>query len=117
MEGYGHKIDKYALIVTAANEIQAHLEEYENDVTSRQSFHLVHIEKAATFIKFIEDVCILPGSELFDGKMLSGLWRHVVDNVYDENINATIKNLPITKVVHRYQSEINGKFNNLTAPF
>jgi hypothetical protein len=116
-KSYGHKVDKYALIHSAASEILQHMEELNHCSDSNSYFHVLQIEKAAIFIQFVEDVCIIAGSEEFTGSMISGMWRKANDEIFDADLNMSIKNLAITNVVERYQKRINGKFLTTTAPF
>jgi hypothetical protein len=114
---FTHKVQKYAMIHFAAGEILAHMDELQTCSDSNSYFHVLQIEKAALFIQFVEDVCIIPGSQYFTDAMIYGLWRKANDEVFDKDINMTVKNLPISNVVERYQNKINGKFLNVTAPF
>jgi hypothetical protein len=116
-KSYGHKVDKYALIHSAASEILQHMEELNHCSDSNSYFHVLQMEKAAIFIQFVEDVCIIAGSEEFTGSMISGMWRKANDEIFDADLNMSIKNLAITNVVERYQKRINGKFLTTTAPF
>jgi hypothetical protein len=117
MKTFGHKVDKYALIHSAASEILQHMEELNHCSDSNSYFHVLQMEKAAMFIQFVEDVCIIAGSEEFTGSMISGMWRKANDEIFDADLNMSIKNLAITNVVERYQKRINGKFLTTTAPF
>jgi hypothetical protein len=117
MKTFGHKVDKYALIHSAASEILQHMEELNHCSDSNSYFHVLQMEKAAMFIQFVEDVCIIAGSEEFTGSMISGMWRKANDEIFDTDLNMSIKNLAITNVVERYQKRINGKFLTKTAPF
>ncbi len=117
MKTFGHKVDKYALIHSAASEILQHMEELNHCSDSNSYFHVLQMEKAAIFIQFVEDVCIIAGSEEFTGSMISGMWRKANDEIFDADLNMSIKNLAITNVVERYQKRINGKFLTTTAPF
>jgi hypothetical protein len=116
-KSYGHKVDKYALIHSAASEIQAHLGTFYVRPKDEWDFHMLQIEKSAMFIQFVEDVCIIAGSEEFTGSMISGMWRKANDQIFDTDLNMSIKNLAVTNVVERYQKRINGKFLTTTAPF
>ena len=116
-KSYGHKVDKYALIYSAALEIIQHMDELNYCSDSNSPLHVMHIYKAATFIQFVEDVCIIPGSEEFTGSMISGMWRKANDEIFDEDLNMSVKNLAVTNVIKRYQIQINGKFLTTTAPF
>ena len=117
MKTFGHKVDKYALIHSAASEILQHMEELNHCSDSNSYFHVLQMEKAAIFIQFVEDVCIIPGSEEFTGSMISGMWRKANEEIFDADLNMSIKNLAITNVIERYQKRINGKFLTTTAPF
>jgi len=117
MKTFGHKVDKYALIHSAASEILQHMEELNHCSDSNSYFHVLQMEKAAIFIQFVEDVCIIAGSEEFTGSMISGMWRKANDQIFDADLNMSIKNLAVTNVVERYQKRINGKFLTTTAPF
>ena len=117
MKTFGHKVDKYALIHSAASEILQHMEELNHCSDSNSYFHVLQMEKAAIFIQFVEDVCIIAGSEEFTGSMISGMWRKANDEIFDADLNMSIKNLAITNVIERYQKRINGKFLTTTAPF
>ena len=116
-KSYGHKVDKYALIQSAASEILHHMWELNRWSDPNSYFHVLQMEKAAIFIQFVEDVCIISGSEEFTGSMISGMWRKANDEIFDTDLNMSIKNLAITNVVERYQKRINGKFLTKTAPF
>ena len=116
-KSYGHKVDKYALIHSAASEILQHMEELNHCSDTNSYFHVLQMEKAAIFIQFVEDVCIIAGSEEFTGSMISGMWRKANEEIFDADVNMSIKNLAITNVVERYQKRINGKFLTTTAPF
>jgi hypothetical protein len=116
-KSYGHKVDKYALIYSAASEILKHMEELMRWSDSNSYFHVLQMEKAAMFIQFVEDVCIIAGSEEFTGSMISGMWRKANEEIFDADLNMSIKNLAITNVIERYQKRINGKFLTKTAPF
>jgi hypothetical protein len=116
-KSYGHKVDKYALIHSAASEILQHMKELNHCSDSNSYFHVLQMEKAAIFIQFVEDVCIIAGSEDFSGSMISGMWRKANEEIFDTDLNMSIKNLAITNVVERYQKRINGKFAKTTAPF
>lgn len=117
MEKFSHRVEKYALIVTAAQEIITHLRHYDG-VESWKSFHLAHIERAATFINFIEDLCIIAGSEVLTESHINSLWNiaNHPEAIY-RCTEPTAFNLAVSNVVERYQREIKGKFNQLTAPF
>jgi len=116
-KSYGHKVDKYALIHSAASEILQHMEELNHCSDSNSYFHVLQMEKAAILIQFVEDVCIIAGSEEFTGSMISAMWRKANEEIFDADLNMSIKNLAITNVVERYQKRINGKFLTTTAPF
>ena len=136
-KSYGHKVEKYALIYCAADEINDHAQRATECVPRFVAFHLLHIEKAATFIKFVETICVIPGGESLLRDDIHELWEAVNkgyhvweqaqkihiqkpdDVVY--RINGGVEwDRPakqIIEVVDKYKRDISGKFESVTAPF
>jgi hypothetical protein len=132
-KSYGHKVDKYALIYTAADEISTYLRDINDRPTKYMDFYMKQIDKAATFIRFVESVCIINGSEVLTRDHIESLWNaaihgtlvrsfgyHIlIDEVsigdlfkYESEPNS------IVLVVLKFQKECAEKqFATLTAPF
>jgi hypothetical protein len=117
-KSYGHKVDKYALIHSAASEIQAHLETFYVRPKDEWDFHMLQIEKSAMFIQFVEDVYITPDSEKITHGDIKRLWDFAQNpaNVY-ECPEFSFLWVSVERLVHKYQKRINGKFLTTTAPF
>jgi hypothetical protein len=117
-KSYGHKVDKYALIHSAASEILKHMEELNHCSDSNNYFHVLQIEKSAMFIQFVEDVYITPDSETITHEDIKRLWDFAQNpaNVY-ECPEVSFLWVRVERLVHKYQKRINGKFLTTTAPF
>ena len=136
-ESFGHKIDKYALIYCAADEINDHAQRATECVPRFVAFHLMHIKKAATFIKFVETICVIPGGESLLRDDIHALWE-AVNKAYDiitdsqwifitkhdkeiHTVNTCDESgrpaKQIIEVVDKYKRDISGKFESVTAPF
>jgi hypothetical protein len=118
MKTFGHKVDKYALIHSAASEILHHMEELDYCAESNRHFHILQIEKSAMFIQFVEDVYITPDSETITHEDIKRLWDFAQNpaNVY-ECPEVSFLWVRVETLMHKYQKRINGKFLNTTAPF
>ena len=117
-KSFGHKVDKYAMIHSAASEILHHMEELDYCAESNRHFHVLQMEKAAIFIQFVEDVYITPGSETITQEDIKRLWDFAQNpaNVY-ECPEVSFLWVRVETLVHKYQKRINGKFLTTTAPF
>jgi hypothetical protein len=113
-----HKVQKYALIHSAAGEILAHMQELQTCSDANSYFHVLQIEKAAIFIQFVEDIYIITGTEKFSDEQVKDLWDYIQDPHF--TFESTEK-MPIwdriSAKMQEYQKKINGKFLNVTAPF
>jgi hypothetical protein len=136
-QSFGHKVDKYALIYTAADEIIRHMNDVEDRPSKYQAFHLLHIEKAATFIKFVESVCVIPGGESLLRDDIYALWEAVnkgyhvwerAQKIHIEKPEDVVYRISggvewdrpakqIIEVVEKYKRDISGKYESITAPF
>jgi len=118
MKTFGHKVDKYALIHSSASEILQHMKELNHCSDSNSYFHVLQMEKAAIFIQFVEDIYIIPGSEIFTSESIKSLWNILQD---PKSSYGTPTNMPpyanVYEKVNEYQKRINGKFLTTTAPF
>jgi hypothetical protein len=115
-----HKVQKYALIHSAAGEILAHMQELQTCSDSNSYFHVLHIEKATMFIQFVEDIYILPETADLQDFQIKSMWEVIQDPDYHYHYgpesNAKVWK-PIISKMQEYQKKINGKFLNVTAPF
>lgn len=136
-QSFGHKVDKYALIYTAADEIIRHMNNVADYPSKHQAFHLLHIEKAATFVKFVESICVIPGGESLLRDDIYALWEAVNKgcNVWQQDQKILIEKpdallyritggeewgrpaKQIIEVVDKYKRDISGKYESITAPF
>lgn len=116
---FTHKVQKYALIHCAAGEILAHMDELQTCSDSNSYFHVLQIEKAALFIQFVEDIYIIPGSEIYNDYTIKSMWEHVLDpkSVYVYMDLSSIHMQSLKAKLDTYRQTINGKFLNVTAPF
>jgi hypothetical protein len=113
-----HKVQKYALIHSAAGEILAHMDELQTCSDSNSYFHVLQIEKAALFIQFVEDIYIIPGSEVYNDYTIKSMWMHVLDpkSVYVFMDLSSIHMQSLKAKLDIYQQKINGKFMTIS-PF
>jgi hypothetical protein len=115
-----HKVQKYALIHSAASEILAHMQELQTCSDSNSYFHVLQIEKAAMFIQFVEDIYIIEGTESITDEQIKDMWEIIQSPDYQYHYGPE-ENAPIWRPIiikmQEYQSKINGKFLNVTAPF
>jgi len=74
---FTHKVQKYALIHCAAGEILAHLDAISHCSEKDIEFHALHIEKAALFIQFVEDIYIIPGTETIQDSAIKDMWNNI----------------------------------------
>jgi hypothetical protein len=112
-----HKVQKYALIHSAAGEILAHMQELQKCSDSNSYFHVLQIEHAAMFIQFVEDVYITPDSETITHDDIKRLWDFSQNpaSVY-ESPEVSFLWVRVEILVHKYQKRINGKFLSIS-PF
>jgi hypothetical protein len=117
-KSYGHKVDEYGLIHSAASEILHHMEELKRWSDPNSYFHVLQMEKAAIFIQFVEDIYIIPDSETITHGDINLLWDFAQNpaNVY-ECPEVSFLWVRVERLVHKYQKKINGKFLTTTAPF
>jgi hypothetical protein len=115
---FTHKVQKYALIHCAAGEILAHLDALSDCSEKEIEFHALHIEKAAMFIQFVEDIYIIPGTEPIQDSEIKDLWCYV--QLPPKFTYSTAEKTPmwntITAKLKEYQKKINGKFLSIS-PF
>jgi hypothetical protein len=132
-KSYGHKVDKYALIYAAADEISMYLRDINDRPTKYMNFYMAQIDKAATFIRFVESVCIINGSEVLTRRHIEKLWDAAINGtsvrrsgyhiLIDEVSIGDLFNYEsepnqIVNVVNKFQNEcFEKKFISLTAPF
>jgi hypothetical protein len=113
-----HQVQKYALIHSAAGEILAHMDAISHCSEKDIEFHALHIEKAAMFIQFVEDIYIIPGTESIEGSAIKEFWEFAQ---MPAKFNwSTAEKAPmwntITSKMKEYQKKINGKFLSIS-PF
>ena len=113
-----HQAQKYALIHSAAGEILAHMDAISHCSEKDIEFHALHIEKAAMFIQFVEDIYIIPGTESIEGSVIEEIWEFAQ---LPAKFNwSTAEKAPmwntITSKMKEYQKKINGKFLSIS-PF
>jgi hypothetical protein len=113
-----HKVQKYARIHCAAGEILAHMDAISHCSENDIEFHALHIEKAAMFIQFVEDIYIIPGTESIEGSAIEEFWEFAQ---LPAKFNwSTAEKAPmwntITSKMKEYQKKINGKFLSIS-PF
>jgi hypothetical protein len=114
---FTHKVQKYALIHCAAGEILAHMDELQTCSDSNSYFHVLHIEKAALFIQFVEDIYIIPGIETIKDSEIRDMWELIQNPKSQYGPESAPIWQPIISKMREYQNKINGKFLNVTAPF
>ncbi len=118
MSQFTHKFQKYALIHSAAGEILAHLDALSRCLENEIEFHALHIEKAAMFIQFVEDIYIIPGTETIEDAAIKDMWDFV--QMPTKYSWSTAEKTPmwntITAKMKEYQKKINGKFLTIS-PF
>jgi len=115
---FTHKFQKYALIHCAAGEILAHMDAISHCSENEIEFHALHIEKAAMFIQFVEDIYIIPGTETIEDAEIKDMWDFV--QLPTKYRWSTAERTPmwntITAKLKEYQKKINGKFLTIS-PF
>jgi len=115
---FTHKVQKYALIHCAAGEILAHLDALTDCSEKDIEFHVLHVEKAAMFIQFVEDIYIIPGTETIEDAAIKDMWDFV--QIPTKFTWSTAQRTPmwntITAKLKEYQNKINGKFLTIS-PF
>jgi hypothetical protein len=120
MSQFTHKVQKYALIHCAAEEIKAHLDELKVCSNKDVELHILQIEKAAMFIQFVEDIYIISMSEEIQDWQIKDMWHIIQDPectyYYGPEDNAILWK-PVIAKMKEYQKKINGKFFNVTSPF
>jgi hypothetical protein len=113
-----HQVQKYALIHSTAGEILAHMDAIshcrENDI----EFHALHIEKAAMFIQFVEDIYIIPDTETITHMAIKDMWEFIQLPIKFEWSTAERTKMwaTITVKMKEHQKKINGKFISIS-PF
>jgi len=115
---FTHQVQKYALIHCAAGEILAHLDALTDCSEKEIEFHALHIEKAAMFIQFVEDIYIIPATETIQDSAIKEMWEFAQ---LPTKFNwSTAEKTPmwatITAKLKEYQKKINGKFLTIS-PF
>jgi hypothetical protein len=113
-----HQVQKYALIHSAAGEILAHMDAISHCSEKDIEFHALHIEKAAMFIQFVEDIYIIPGTDSIEDTAIKEIWEFAQ---LPAKFNwSTAEKTPmwntITSKMKEYQKKINGKFLSIS-PF
>ena len=113
-----HQVQKYALIHSAAGEILAHMDAISHCSEKDIEFHALHIEKAAMFIQFVEDIYIIPATETIQDSAIKDMWEFAQ---LPTKFNwSTAEKAPmwntITSKMKEYQKKINGKFLSIS-PF
>lgn len=133
-KSYGHKVDKYALIYTASDEISTYLRDINDRPAKYMDFYMKQIDKAATFIRFVESVCIISGAEILCRLNIELLWDTVirgyacytVENCIHVDCEVPFKvsfgwdstAKHILEVIQKFKKECSEKqFATLTAPF
>lgn len=118
MSQFTHKVQKYALIHSAASEIIYHMEELYDCAEKYKEFHALQIEKAALFIQFVEDIYILPYSHDITDEHVKRMWQFV-QQTHEKYVCMELSEtwVGLWKTIDKYQEKINGKFLNVTAPF
>jgi hypothetical protein len=112
-----HKVQKYALIHSAAGEILAHMDAISHCTEHDLEFHTLHIEKAAMFIQFVEDIYIIPGTDTMQDSVIKHLWDYIQWPHLDYSaIEKTPMWVTITAKLKEHQKKINGKFISIS-PF
>lgn len=78
---------------------------------------MLHIEKAAMFIQFVEDIYIIPGTETIVDAQFKDIWDAIQwpNYMYVAASDAAMWKPIITKL-KEYQKKINGKFLTIS-PF
>jgi hypothetical protein len=113
-----HKVQKYALIHSAAGEILAHLDALTDCSEKEIELHVLHIEKAAMFIQFVEDIYIIPGTETIEDAAIKDMWDFI--QLPTKFSWSTAEKTPmwvtITAKLKEHQKKINGKFLSIS-PF
>ena len=115
---FTHKVQKYALIHCAAGEILAHMDALSHCSEKEVEFHALHIEKAAMFIQFVEDIYIIPGTDSIQDTQIKEMWDFIqLPTKYNwSNAEKTPMWSTITAKLKEYQNKINGKFLTIS-PF
>ena len=132
-KSYGHKVDKYALIYCAADEISTHLRDIQDRPAKYMEYYMAQIDKAATFIRFVESVCIINGTEVLTREHIEKLWDAAINGksvrrlgyhiLIDEVSIGDLFNYEsepnqIVAVVNKFQKQCaEKKFASITAPF
>lgn len=119
MSQFTHKIQKYALIHSAAGEILAHMDALKDWCTEHDlEFHTLHIEKAAMFIQFVEDIYIIPGTDSIEDTAIKEMWEFAqLPTKFNWSIaEKTPMWATITAKLKEHQKKINGKFLSIS-PF
>jgi hypothetical protein len=112
-----HQVQKYALIHSAAGEILAHMEAISHCSLSETDLHVLHIEKAAMFIQFVEDIYIEPGTDTMQDSAIKHLWDYIQwPHLEYSAIEKTPMWNNIRVKLKIYQKKINGKFLTIS-PF
>jgi hypothetical protein len=119
MSQFTHNVHKYVLIHCAAEEIKVHVDELKVCSNKDVEFHMLHIEKAAMFIQFVEDLCIIQNIPPYDDYTIKSIWEHVNDpkSVYEFMDLSSYEMQAMKHKIDSYQQKINGKFLNVTSPF
>jgi hypothetical protein len=113
-----HKVQKYALIHSAAGEILAHMDAISHCTEKDIEFHVLHIEKAAMFIQFVEDIYIIPCTDSIEDTAIKDMWDFI--QLPTKFSWSTAEKTPmwvtITAKLKEHQKKINGKFLSIS-PF
>ena len=79
---------------------------------------MLHIEKAALYIEFLEDIYIIQGTESIEDDEIKFMWELVQKPSHQFHpVSEVSMWKPIASKMQEYQKKINGKFLNVTAPF
>jgi hypothetical protein len=114
---FTHKVQKYALIHSAAGEILAHMEAISHCSEKDIEFHALHIEKSAMFIQFVEDIYIEPGTDTMQDSVIKHLWDYIQWPQFEYSaIEKTPMWNNIRVKLKIYQKKMNGKFLSIS-PF
>jgi hypothetical protein len=113
-----HKLQKYALIHRAAGEILAHMDAISHCSEKDIEFHALHIEKAAMFIQFVEDIYIIPGTDSIEDTAIKEMWEfaQLPTKFNWSTAEKTPMWVTITAKLKEHQKKINGKFLSIS-PF
>jgi hypothetical protein len=113
-----HQVQKYALIHSAAGEILAHMDVISHCSEKDIEFHALHIEKAAMFIQFVEDIYIIPGTDSIEDTAIKEMWEfaQLPTKFNWSTAEKTPMWVTITAKLKEHQKKINGKFLSIS-PF